>query len=39
VWANGQYNLFFIQNNVRSLWKHVHEELGHFGVWWIYNLL
>jgi hypothetical protein len=38
MWAYGQVKVVFCPKQCESLARHVHEELGHFGVQWTYNL-
>ncbi len=39
MWANGQVKVVLHLEQCESLMRHVHEELGHFGVRWTYSLL
>jgi hypothetical protein len=39
MWANGQVKVVLFLEQHKSLVRHVHEELGHFGVQQTYNLL
>jgi hypothetical protein len=39
MWANGQVEVVPCPRQHERLVRHAHKELGHFGVWWTYNLL